>query len=962
MKTRLRSVLAMLATLVMMASTAVVLTASVTAMAAQPSDPGPSTLPSAIPAATTPNVDDGRVFAIAQTGNTMVIGGSFTSVAGAARQRVAAFNKTSGALVTGFAPTVNGDVNAVIPGPTANTVYIGGSFSQVNGTAKQFVALLNLTSGSLISTFNAPAFNFGFVQDLVLRGSKLYVAGVFTAAGGHQHQGLVALNASSGALDASMNVQFTGHHNDTGSGAQAWVGPSDIDVTADGRTMVVIGNFKYADGLLRDQVATVDLSGPSAAVTSWSTTRYSPLCFNWAFDQYVRGVSLSPDGTFFAISATGGGNPGTLCDATARFEVNTVPNSQPTWIDQTGGDTLWGITVTAKAIYTGGHFRWENNPLGVDNPRAGAVPRAGMTALDVSTGRPFAWNPGHVPLGVAAFAFLGTADGVWMGYDQNYIGNFAYRRQKIAFFPYAGGYAPASTAVNSLPGTVYLGGAVGNGLSAIAFDGTTAAATTVNNQGIDFGNWRGAFKVGSTVYYGYTDNYLYSRSFNGSTFGAATRIDPYNDPAWSDVNTGAGDTFRGRVPTLYSQLGSVTAMTYYQGRVYYTLSGDSHLYSKWFLPDSSIIDETTLTQSSSVNLSQAAGMFISNGSLYYGSRVDGNLRRVTFSGGNITGSATVVSGPVKDGVNWANRAMFLGAGTAANAPPTAALSVNCSALACSFNGTGSSDPDGTVASYAWTFGDGATGTGPTPAHTYGSAGTYTVTLTVKDNAGASSAPASSPVTVTSQPTGVHFVGAADAGGGNVRAKQVGLPNGASVGDTAVLCLSQTSTATWAGPTGVAGWTQVDASTTGNLTTTVWVKRLGAGDLGGTVRFDSAAYTHASANVAVYSGVNATTPVAAFAHSGDAGATSHTTPTTTAGAGDFVVSLLADRAASAVTWSAPSGLTARSSSSDTGTSLTVQALVADPNGSSAGGTVGGATATTNVATARSAMWTIVLDAA
>jgi PKD repeat protein len=54
----------------------------------------------------------------------------------------------------------------------------------------------------------------------------------------------------------------------------------------------------------------------------------------------------------------------------------------------------------------------------------------------------------------------------------------------------------------------------------------------------------------------------------------------------------------------------------------------------------------------------------------------------------------------------------------------------------SFNGSGSSDPDGSIASYAWNFGDGATGSGATPTHSYSSAAVYTVTLTVTDNQGA----------------------------------------------------------------------------------------------------------------------------------------------------------------------------------------------------------------------------------
>src|SRR5262249_57902733 len=54
-----------------------------------------------------------------------------------------------------------------------------------------------------------------------------------------------------------------------------------------------------------------------------------------------------------------------------------------------------------------------------------------------------------------------------------------------------------------------------------------------------------------------------------------------------------------------------------------------------------------------------------------------------------------------------------------------------------FNAGGSSATNGrTITSYAWDFGDGATGTGVTPpAHTYASAGTFNVTLTVTDSAG-----------------------------------------------------------------------------------------------------------------------------------------------------------------------------------------------------------------------------------
>src|SRR5205823_14436765 len=72
--------------------------------------------------------------------------------------------------------------------------------------------------------------------------------------------------------------------------------------------------------------------------------------------------------------------------------------------------------------------------------------------------------------------------------------------------------------------------------------------------------------------------------------------------------------------------------------------------------------------------------------------------------------------------------------TAPNQPPTAAFTASCSGLTCSFTSS-SSDPDGSISAYSWTFGDGATSTAQNPAHTYAVGGTYTVTLKVTDNQG-----------------------------------------------------------------------------------------------------------------------------------------------------------------------------------------------------------------------------------
>ena len=72
-----------------------------------------------------------------------------------------------------------------------------------------------------------------------------------------------------------------------------------------------------------------------------------------------------------------------------------------------------------------------------------------------------------------------------------------------------------------------------------------------------------------------------------------------------------------------------------------------------------------------------------------------------------------------------------------NQAPTAEISLDDrSGLTAAFSGAGSTDPDGSITSFEWRFGDDSTGTGETILHEYDGGGTYTATLVVTDDGGA----------------------------------------------------------------------------------------------------------------------------------------------------------------------------------------------------------------------------------
>ena len=124
---------------------------------------------SANPADNTPNVLDGMVTAIVPLGNRMIVGGTFSQVqeVGAgkpvlSRHGLFAFDPGTGAVDPAFVPSldvssdpaVDRSVQALAPSPDGRSVFVGGSFSQLNGAAVAKLVKLDGTTGVLDPTFH----------------------------------------------------------------------------------------------------------------------------------------------------------------------------------------------------------------------------------------------------------------------------------------------------------------------------------------------------------------------------------------------------------------------------------------------------------------------------------------------------------------------------------------------------------------------------------------------------------------------------------------------------------------------------------------------------------------------------------------------------------------------------------------------------------------------------------------
>jgi hypothetical protein len=911
------------------------------------------------PARTTPNILDGTVYSLTTVGNQIVVGGSFTQVQNAGstttltRNHLFAFDATTGKVSTTFAPEPNGVVYKVQAAADGSSVYIGGLFSGMSSGKVNNLFEADATTGALTPGF-APSTLDGQVRDIEVVGSRLWIGGRFKHIGTTAQTALGTVNATTGLYDPYFRGVLAGVHNSAVAGATTSV--EQISTNPANTALVAVGSFMTVNGQSRAQIVKLDISGAGYALSPWNTTLFTQAC-SAKFMTNMTDVEYAPNGGYFVVSTTGsygaGSTSGTSgCDVVARFENGVSSVSKPTWTAYTGGDTTWTVEVTENVIYAGGHQRWQNNPAGSNQAGQGAVDRPGIAALNPRNGMPYSWNPTRTR-GVGVQDLLATSQGLYVGSDTDVFGATAGNTHhgRIAFVPLATGKTLPPMTTPTMPADLYTVTVGGSQLVRRAFSGTSVTATGNAANGTGWTTSVGAFMANGNLYTAYTNGTLTKRTFDGTTYGPATTVET------ADALVRQTDWHTTDVPSL-------TSLFYYNGRIYYTRSGLNTLYSRAFEVESDIVGQQRFSSPGLTNIrySVMRGALFAGGKIYF-SNTSGQFYRANWTGtGPVTGGTVQLSGPGKDAQNWASRAMFVyqGAPVPPDRAPTAAATLSCNGLDCSFDGSGSSDPDGTVAAYDWDFGDSSPhASGATTTHTYASGGDRAVTLTVTDDQGATgqTARTANPADAASP---IGYVDAT-ATGGNRTDHSVTVPTGVQAGDTLLLFFTANNAgATYTGPD---GWTQVETATGQGIVERLYTRTAIAGDAGTSVAVASDVFVKSDTTVAAYRGTSAGSPVAGSAVDvDDLPGAAHLSPSVSAADGSsWLVTYWADKSTATTAWTAPAGQSVRSTEFGSSTGH-ISALLTDSNAPVPSGPEGRLTATASSQSSNGASVSVLLNPA
>jgi hypothetical protein len=285
---------------------------------------------------------------------------------------------------------------------------------------------LRVDTGARVPSFTA-SINYGDVRTLATSGPWLYAGGTFSAISKTPRVALARMSAATGAVDANFDLRLVAP-----SLARAKV--EDLAISPDGSRVVAVGAIEQAAGQYRAQLVVADTSTSTAKVADWWTDSFVDPC-RAGFDTYLRGIDFSPDGSYFVTVTTGrAASPTSTCDSALRFNMAGTGGHKPVWVNHTGGDSLYAVSVTGSTVYIGGHQRWTDNPFGNETAGRGAISRPGIAALDPVTGQALSWNPTRTR-GVGVRAMVAVPSGLLVGSDTDQLGHEYHGR--IGMFPAA---------------------------------------------------------------------------------------------------------------------------------------------------------------------------------------------------------------------------------------------------------------------------------------------------------------------------------------------------------------------------------------------------------------------------------------------------------------------------------------------------------------------------------------------
>ena len=272
---------------------------------------------------------DGQVYATLVVGDTVFVGGSFTHAqvrggGSVTRGDVAAFNRTTGALITTWSANANATVRALAT--DGSSLYIGGAFTSIGGTNQRWLVKASLANGAIDTQFRAQLNQRVF--GLQAAGGAVYAGGNFTTASGASQRYLAKLDATTGARDTA----FTGSTD----------GPVNaLALSPDGSRLAVGGDFTQISGQSREGMGLVD-PGTGASTDNAFTGSVQPML----------SLAYSSDGSRLY------GGSGDVNNLAASWNP---ANGGRGWHIRVGGD-VQAIGYADGVVYVGFHDNFEGNP------------------------------------------------------------------------------------------------------------------------------------------------------------------------------------------------------------------------------------------------------------------------------------------------------------------------------------------------------------------------------------------------------------------------------------------------------------------------------------------------------------------------------------------------------------------------------------------------------------------------